>query len=198
MARRFNIGVDVDGILANFIGGARKLLNQLYGKPSDDLVQTTWAFESLGITPEEERNFWKIVDVIPNWWESLERLPDTDSLHSLTDNHRVIFITNRKDGSGDPIEIQTKRWLQNKYWVRSSNVVISDIKGPVAQGLKLDYFIDDRPKNVYEVAEAAPKCQAFMLNATYNVNENYPLRVNTFDDFTKIINAEVNSVDNER
>jgi len=55
MGKRLNIGLDVDGVISAFVPAARKLCKQLFnGRPDDALVQTSWAFDSLGITPEEE------------------------------------------------------------------------------------------------------------------------------------------------
>lgn len=125
---------------------------------------------------------WRAIDAIPNWWMSLDRLPNTNYLRHLTENERVVFITNRKDGAGYPIEDQTAQWLIEKFHIWQPNVIISDNKGPVAAGLKLDYFIDDRPKNVEEVIAGSPDTETYLLDTTYN--QECPIqRVFTFDEF---------------
>jgi 5'(3')-deoxyribonucleotidase len=187
MERRLNIGVDVDGVLADFTSAARKLMKQMFnGRPDDKLVQTTWAFESLGINAQEERQFWNRIDTIPNWWLGHEPLPKTDLLSQLCEKHRVIFITNRKDGMGMPVEDQTKVWLKRTFGIVYTNVIISDNKGPVAEGLKLNAFIDDRPKNVSEVY---PKCPGgtYILRTTYNQEFCQAPAVLSFNDFAKLI-----------
>ncbi len=182
------VGVDIDGVLADFTKGARTLCKGLFGKPDDSLIQTTWTFGSLGITPEEENIMWRALDSIPNWWMKLETLPHTYMLEQvINERHRVAFITNRKDGAGQPVDLQSAIWLKEKYNLRHANVVISDDKGPVAKGLKLDYYIDDRPKNVAEVVQTYPRCQTFLLDATYNQEFSYPHRVKSFNEFAKII-----------
>jgi hypothetical protein len=188
VAKRFNIGIDVDGVLAGFVPAARKLCQELFdGRPSNDLIQTTWAFDSLGISREEEGILWKKIDSIPNWWLNQEEpLPDTDFLPVLVGEHRCVFITNRKDGTGLPIEIQTQQWLIKHFNLENPNVIISDKKGPVADGLKLDFYIDDRPKNVLEVIESAPKCETYLYHATYNT-ECEVERMFGFDMFAKYI-----------
>lgn len=189
MARRLNIGVDVDGVLSDFTGGARKLMKQMFnGRPADDLVQTTWAFESLGINAQEERQFWNKVDTIPNWWMNLGTLNvDHGLLHALNNKHRVIFITNRKDAPvGYPIEEQTKIWFKRCFGLFNPTVIISDNKGPVALGLKLDYFIDDRPKNYIDVRDGSPLTATFLLDTTYN-REQLALRIASFNAFAKMI-----------
>lgn len=190
MAKRYNVGIDVDGVIANFTQAARETMKSLFGgRPDDTLVQTTWAFESLGITKEEENVFWRFVDNTPNWWLGHRAMPHTLALRELTTNHRCIFITNRKDGTGMPIEVQTASWLRTHFGIDDPNVVISDNKGPVAEGLNLDYFIDDRDRNVYSVVEYSPDTRTYLCSATYNQNI-YPPEINivpNFDAFARTI-----------
>jgi len=192
MAKRYSVGIDVDGVLAAFTHAARQTMKKLFaGRPDDLLVQTTWAFESLGITAEEERIFWRHVDNEPNWWLTLKALPFTFTLPELVANHRCVFITNRKDGAGLPIEQQTSSWLRAHFGLREPTVVISNNKGPVAVGLKLDYFIDDRPKNVSEVINCS-STRVFLCDATYNASYDDAQRVANFDQFAKIIIRRAN------
>lgn len=187
--KRLNIGVDVDGVLSAFVPAARKLCKELFnGRPDDSLIQTSWAFDSLGITKEEENILWRAIDNTPNWWLTHDRMSDTDFLPALAEKHRVVFITNRKDGNvGLPIETQTAEWLKKNFALYNPMVTISDNKGPLAAGLKLDYFIDDRPKNVEEVHQYIRKTA--LLDATYNQEFAYHWRVPTFDAFAKLILA---------
>jgi len=188
MTKRLNIGVDVDGVLAAFTEGARNLCKYMFnGKPDDSLIQTGWGFDSLGLTKDEENLMWRAIDKTENWWMTLRRNPDTQLLKALTQEHRVVFITNRKDGEvGWPIEEQTQEWLRREFGIFSPNVIISDKKGPVALGLKLNYFIDDRDKNVTEVCAEAPDCITYLLNASYNQDCKVQ-RVSSFDAFANLI-----------
>jgi uncharacterized HAD superfamily protein len=192
--KRLNIGVDVDGVLSDFTHSARELCKQLFnGRPDDQLIQTSWAFDSLGITKEEEGVLWNTIDNTPNWWMTHRKLPETNLLGRLCNEHRVIFITNRKDGFvGMPIEIQTAQWLKQNFHIDNPMVTISDNKGPLAAGLKLDYFIDDRPKNVDEVCKYIPNTA--LLDATYNQEYAYGWRVRSFDAFVQAIEKEFNPI----
>jgi 5'(3')-deoxyribonucleotidase len=177
-----NVGVDIDGVLSNFTGAARSLCKSLFnGKPSDDLVQTGWGFDSIGITKEEENLMWRVIDAIPNWWLTHEPMPCADMLPYLCEKARVVFITNRKDGTGQQIADQSSQWITDNFGIKNPNVIISDNKGPVASGLNLDYYIDDRPKNVEEVGFYIKKTA--ILDATYNQDFKWDWRVNSFNDF---------------
>jgi hypothetical protein len=193
MARRYNVGIDVDGVLACFVAGARRTMQTLFaGRPDDGLIQTSWAFESLGITQEEEKIFWRHVDNTPNWWLGLRPMPHTLTLPELVRNHRCVFITNRQDGSGMPIEMQTTSWLRANFGLSEPTVLICKNKGPVVHGLDLDFYIDDRPKNCDEVQAYARDCRVYMCDATYNITDPFPLRVPNFDAFARLIIKEAN------
>ncbi len=185
------IGVDIDGVLANFTQAAREVCKKWFdGRPNDNLVQTGWGFDSLGITPEEEKWMWKVIDKTPDWWLDLRCLPNTCRLGQLDDTHRVVFITNRKDGHvGMPIEWQSAHWLKTKFKIEFPTVLISDDKGPLVKALKLDYYIDDRDKNVREVLQAAPECKTYMCKWPWKpeFQEGFPRSVENFDEFAKII-----------
>jgi len=118
-------------------------------------------------------------------------MPNTSLLKPLCDKHRVIFITNRKDGLGLSVDKQSAEWLVRKFWIFYPTVLLSGEKGPLAKGLKLDYFIDDRPKNVEEVAAYYPECKTVLLDATYNQECKYPVRVQSFNDFAVPLLEEV-------
>jgi len=189
MAKRFNVGVDVDGVIADFTTAARKLLWENFGIDTYDKVQTGWSFESIGVSKEQENNMWKAIDGIPNWWLNHAKMPATDKLVSMAEKHRVIFITNRKDGSGYPIEEQTKIWLKRNYGLYNPTVIISDRKGPIAAGLNLNYFIDDRPKNCIDVHQTSPQTKTYLYDATYNQDTGAWVipRVKSFDEFALLI-----------
>lgn len=189
-AGRFNIGVDVDGVLANFTGGAREICKRLYGKPDDSLIQTSWDFSSLGLTKEDEIGMYKEIDRTWNWWMSLKPMLNVTLLPFLVRNHRVVFVTNRKDGFGDPIEEQTARWLYNTFYIENPNVVISGDKGAVAKGLALDYLIDDRPKNIEDVVRDYPRCRAVLYSDTFNQDFDYKVRVKSFDQFARYVHEK--------
>jgi 5'(3')-deoxyribonucleotidase len=180
------IGVDVDGVLAEFIRQARlDFQKMLDGRPADSVIQTGWGFDSIGISREEERAFWKHVDETPNWWMQLGRRPGTNTLKRLCDKYRVIFITNRKDGTGLPVDIQTATWLSDNFGIAYPTVLLSDDKGPLTRALKLDWFIDDRPKNVEEVRVSSPLTRTVLYRTTYNEDYAHLDCVTTFDEFTK-------------
>lgn len=197
MARRLNIGIDVDGVVSNFMLASRTLCKELFaGKPDDSVIQTSWAFQSLGISKDEENVLWRKIDNIPNWWMTHEPMAETSGLSNFAIRHKLVFITNRKDGSGWPIEEQTAMWLKRHFMIMYPTVVISDDKGPLGRSLKLDYFIDDRPKNVIEMKAVSPQTKTYLRADTYNADFDmdklgYKIpSINTLNEFIQIVEAD--------
>lgn len=176
-----------DGVLADFGRAARNVCHRLFnGKPDPSLIQTGWGFDSLGITPEEQSQMYMYIDAVPNWWHNeIDPLPQTDLLPKLCEQHRVIFITNRKDGTGAPIEEQTASWLHWFYKLPFQTVLISDVKGPIVKALRLDAYIDDRPSNIQDALWHYPKCLTVINDTTYNREFDRAPRVANFNEFAK-------------
>jgi uncharacterized HAD superfamily protein len=194
VAKRFTVAVDLDGVVADFTTAARNILKLLFnGRPDDKEVQLGWGFDSLGITDEEENRMWDIINATPNWWMYLKTMPNSDMLPQLCAEHKVIFVTNRKaETVGLPTELQSSLWLINKFGLQVPTVLLSSSKGPLLKELGVDYFCDDKPKNVESALAHHPNCNTYLINGTYNQefeNEKAP-RVYNFNEFAKgVLNA---------
>ena len=97
----------------------------------------------------------------------------------------------KPESKSRPIEEQSREWLEDTFGLTfgfyKPTVIISDDKGPIAKGLKLDYFIDDRPKNIEEVSTFYPECNSILRRATWNQDFEYPLEVANFNEFAREI-----------
>lgn len=165
------IGIDVDGIIADFNGA---FIDRVIALTDRDLFPARpfdipiWDYpQHYGYTGDEvsavwqnikqDRNFWANLD--PYKWTSdfLSRLdPETDDLY---------FITNRM---GVSPKQQTERWLWRNQGPLSPTVLITAMKGWTARSLDLDVYIDDRDLNVIDVRTVAPKTRTFILDQPWN------------------------------
>lgn len=176
------IAYDLDGVLANFADPWAARVTARTGilfPRACPQWPTLWdwdksALRSHGYSDEEARNIlsdiWDEVKEDPNFWGHLPAMWGTYSLlQELTDiaraGHQVYFITSRP---GRWAKHQSEQWLRQSGFDAIPTVLISFDKGLLAEGLKLDIFVDDKPENVLDVAMARPSCKTFVLDWAYN------------------------------
>jgi hypothetical protein len=108
------------------------------------------------LTDRQMRQLWRHVRRLDNFWMTLEeiepgavgRLAALASLHGWD----VIFLTQRPPTAGDTAQTQSQRWLAAHGFEFPSVYVMSGSRGKVADALRLDAVIDDRPENCLDVA----------------------------------------------
>lgn len=191
------IGIDVDGVLADFntafIARCIKVTGRdLFGPK---FVPTTWNYpESVGYTREEVSAVWKDITEDRAFWYRIGWYMDVDqeALRRLCVDreHDVYFITARP---GLQAKLQTELWLAPQIKTFPT-VLITSHKGLAARTLDLDFYIDDRYENVLDVASsvvinngpsAGPRVQTFLLDRPWNQQELPPeiRRVYTVSEF---------------
>lgn len=185
------IGVDLDDVLANFVEAFVNLAHETYGRPEKGKLPVDWEWSNMGLSPEEINNLWVIIKSTPFFWQDLDRAEGVSHhlLKALDQEHELFFITARVPTGGDTVKNQSADWL-TAYGVRYPTVLVEADKGPLAAALKLEAFIDDRPKNIIEIKAVLPNCRMFLKNASHNLAYNPPPgveRVNSFNAFANII-----------
>src|SRR5207245_8594999 len=81
-------------------------------------------------------------------------------LHEMALRHRweVFFLTQRPETEGETVQRQSQRWLVEQGFDLPSVLVIAGSRGAAAAALRLDYHVDDSPKNCIDVkAESGAK-----------------------------------------
>jgi 5'(3')-deoxyribonucleotidase len=190
------VGCDLDDVLADFIKGFMLVAQDKYGV-NPDLRPTSWEWDDCDMSADKVDGTWNtIIHDLPNWWETLdiEDGVDTVLLHSVFNRTKMFFPTARANNVGRPVEIQSVRWLFDKFALMYPTVIVSGEKGPLATALKYDYFIDDRPKNCIDIKKACPNAKVFMKTATHNTtfdlsSSGIP-RIANFNEFAKVVLAE--------
>lgn len=171
------IGIDLDGCLVDFVTGHVARIKEITGKVIPTPV-TTWNYPTLGpnpITKEQDRAVWQSITKDPLFWAGLPALPLAYETLRLLGNlrhegHDIYFITSRP---GVEAKLQSENWLREQGYFNPT-VLLSSDKGPLARGLKLDVFIDDKPENCEEVNDARTDpdetrhCRVFIVDALYN------------------------------
>jgi hypothetical protein len=171
------IGFDMDGVLADFAGAYREVEQRLFGittsfpaidpeeeagkqedEEDDDAVRERRAGEA-----RRRRDIvWSAIQATPDFWTTLKPLgaESVRRLHALMLRHKweVFFITQRPATTGDTVQRQTQRWLVDQGFDLPSVLVIAGSRGAAAGALRLQYHVDDSPRNCIDVkAESGAK-----------------------------------------
>ncbi len=170
----FIFGVDLDGVVADFIRGLRPLAAEWLGVPEDELcADPTYGFPEWGLdaTKYERLHRWAvtakdlfcILPVIPGASQALRRLSD-DDIHIRIITHRLYTkYTHQKAVT------QTVEWLDRQdipYW----DLCFMAEKSAV----DADIYVEDTPKNIYILK--AKKRPVIVFSNSTNRDVNTDLR----------------------
>jgi 5'(3')-deoxyribonucleotidase len=184
------IGVDVDGVLADFNESFIRCVIKVLGEdkfPPRPFDIPTWNYpQHYGYTNEQTSKVWEHIKASSTFWYHLNPYPWTeDVLRRLLPlqnaGHDIYFITARP---GLFAKGQTEDWLLD-YGFDHATVLITAKKGFAARTLDLDTYIDDKPANCEEVARVIntqryvegneyPKPDSiYMLNQPWNASSTF-------------------------
>lgn len=177
------VGIDVDGVLANFNESYIRRVIAITGRdlfPPRPFDIPTWNYpESYGYSEHEIARVWDTIKADRIFWVALFPYPEAHAVMAHIANcirsqkDDVYFITARP---GETAKAQTERWLADKFPYLQCpvpTVLISGHKGLCAQALGLDAYIDDRWENVLSVARshwkgASPTCRTYLMDRPWN------------------------------
>jgi uncharacterized HAD superfamily protein len=162
------IGIDLDGVAADFNTEFLRLSRKLLAKPKAGYVVTNFDYSKCGWSKAEVQRIFNHIRHTSDFWTTLQRLPRTSSLAKHEKDYEYFFITSRMSTDGNPVTYQSESWLRTQYGLRSPYVIVSNEKGAEAAKLELDYFIDDRTEHAVDVATTRPNCKVYLLDTTYN------------------------------
>jgi hypothetical protein len=107
------------------------------------------------MTRQQTDAVWNHLESVENFWETLgEHEPGAiKRLFALAEERRweVMFITSRPHSAGVTVQRQSQRWLQRLGFDMPSCFVVHGSRGRIAEALRLDFVVDDRPENCLDV-----------------------------------------------
>ncbi len=161
------VGIDVDGVLADFRTAFRETSIASLGRPLEARDGTTTSTQALA--HGEVKRVWEVVGRTPNWWMKLKPYePDQIArLYSLARDARweVFFLTDRPRSAGDSVQFQTQSWIERHGFYMPSVLTIPGSRGEVANGLRLHLVIDDLFLNCIDVVSAATAKAVLLLRS---------------------------------
>lgn len=164
------IGVDVDGVLADFRSAFRALArsHQPGESPgSTRLIQDAQDAQAAPLAAIEVRRLWKVIAHTPNWWLQLKAYEPAEipRLFALARQNgwEVFFVTKRPKSAGDTVLVQTQWWLERHGFYMPAVVTVPGSRGELANALRLDLVLDDQIDNCAEVISASSAKAVLML-----------------------------------
>jgi hypothetical protein len=146
------LGIDVDGVLADFRTSFRSLASRELGNRGGD-IETQ-------LSKGDIERLWKAVGRSPNWWLDLPSYePDQLArLYALARNGRweVFFMTSRPPSAGDTVQLQTQVWLEKfGFYLPAVLTAPAGARGELVRSLRIDLVIDDHLVNCVEIVGAS-------------------------------------------
>jgi 5'(3')-deoxyribonucleotidase len=190
------IGIDVDGVLANYNPDFIARIIAVTGNdlfPPQPFDIPCWNYpQHYGYTDVEVMQAVQTIHDDPTFWYNLAPYADArDFLGKLNSHwHDIYFVTHR---GGKEAKKQTEDWLEYQGFGAETNalslptVLISADKGAIAKALKLDLYIDDKQENCLDVNATSPSTKMVMMARTWNHAVPGMARVETLAEFARFI-----------
>lgn len=160
---------DVDGVLADFVGGFTARARELF--PDVPITQTHGQASWNGFAGMDKKQIgmtWESIKGDRYFWRKLAPLVDAvalDRIYYLHRDNNVYFVTSRV---GVDCKRQTEYWLEAQGIARPT-VVICKRKGEFAKAVDADCAIDDKANNascIDWITEGT--CKSYLLDRPYN------------------------------
>ena len=179
------VGIDVDGVLYDFVGELAEYISATTGRPLSELgPPTTWDFylEEWGYSKKEYHQFSEAAVASGSIFLSKDPLPGAKAalkrIRKL--GHTVHIITAR--GFGPRARPLTAEWLHIKKIPHDTLTFAYD-----KRVMRVDVFLDDKPANVDEMREIG--CDAYLFDCGRKDQVGHPYLVSGWDEFLAIISA---------
>ena len=146
------LGIDVDGVVADFRNAFRALAERELGISAGDV-------EADLSKPDVDR-LWRSVAATTNWWLDVP-VYEPDQIARLYSQSRrsrweIFFMTSRPPSAGDSVQLQTQVWLEKHGFLLPSVLTVpAGARGELARSLRLDLALDDRIVNCLEIISAS-------------------------------------------
>lgn len=172
------IGMDIDGVLADFVTPFVQLLEQRVGGPAIDPGSIT--------DPNFQHHPFLTREIIydcmvessydPDFWRVLAPLPSPDqwqSLNQMSRDNDVVFITHRWVRDTYDINQVTCDWLHRHGFDNPVVHFTQEKKSELVRQLEVELFVDDRHENCEDVASQT-EALVMMPHRPYNRSFAHP------------------------
>jgi len=172
------VGLDIDGVLADFLSPFLKLLEEKTGY-GPILAESITDFTFAKHPVLSEKVVWDCMEAVsydPNFWQNLSPLitaGEWERLDILSRQERLHFVTHRYVRESYDINAITCEWLKSHGISKPVVHFTNESKAPLVEDLRIQFFMDDRYENCLEVAEKTD-AMVLMPHRPYNQSFNHP------------------------
>lgn len=125
------------------------------GDPNDPAAQARERLAQARALRRHNDIIWHAIESTPDFWTTLKEMEEgiVRRLWEAAQKNRweVFFITQRPATAGESVQFQTQRWLRDQGFELPSVLPLSGSRGKAVQALKIDFLVDDTPKNCVDV-----------------------------------------------
>jgi hypothetical protein len=160
------IGIDVDGVLADFRTAFQAAAMRCLRREMDtnEPDQTAGA-----LTARDIRRVWEYIEKTQNWWMEVPAYEPEQiaRLYAITraSGWEVFFLTKRPSSAGDSVQFQTQWWIERFGFYLPAVLTVPGSRGDIANGLRLDLLVDDQLINCVEVVSSSTAKAVLMLRS---------------------------------
>lgn len=182
---RFVLGVDLDGVVADFYGALRPIAAEWRGVSIEELTpEVSYGLKEWGITGEAYQELHRFAVTQKEIFASLPAIPSAAAvLRKLGHNGhiRIRIITHRLfiKYTHEMSVRQTTEWLEEQgipYW----DLCFMKTKGDVGA----DLYVEDSPNNIKALQDAGKDVLIFTNSTNKTVQGQ---RANTWDEVEKVV-----------
>jgi hypothetical protein len=159
------IGIDVDGVLADFRAAFHDAAVRCLRRDVDGAE----AEAASALTAKDVRRVWEHIERAQNWWMDVPAYEPEQiaRLYAITraSGWEVFFLTKRPPSAGDSVQFQTQWWIERFGFYLPAVLTVPGSRGEVANGLRLDLLVDDQLINCVEVVSASTAKALLMLRS---------------------------------
>lgn len=182
MGKRLRLGIDLDGVVADFTTGWMHFYNTAYGTELRVEDSVSWNglidlthFNNMGefwdwASDLEGRSVFSHLEPFPGAIEALNSLAD--------DGHHIAVLTTKPDFAIH----DTFEWLA-RYKLPTTEIHILEDKWRV----ECDIYLDDSPHVLPRLAEERPDSEVCRYVRPWNAPVEGATDVNNFDDFREVV-----------
>lgn len=138
-----HLGIDIDGVLADFDGHFRKTYEHWFGVPHE-AEPGTWDILGKGTWFPDAPAAWAWIDRVPRFWQGVPTLPGAlGAVYRLlyAEGHRISLLTTRSGAA----RIPTQEWLQANWPAANTLPAIQFVSSGLKGTVDCQLYVEDSP-----------------------------------------------------